>query len=82
MSSLTNGLPMLDGATAAVPLEQKFSASTGDGSAAPSQPLQNNRSVPMQFFGFNLLFQSLYTRNVLHVIALKKTGMVPSYIFS
>lgn len=65
MSSLTNGLPMLDGATAAVPLEQKFSASTGDGSAAPSQPLQNNRSVPMQFFGFNLLFQSLYTRNVM-----------------
>ncbi|ONM37468.1 zinc knuckle (CCHC-type) family protein [Zea mays] len=65
MSSLTNGLPMLDGATAAVPLEQKFSASTGDGSAAPSQPLQNNRSVPMQFFGFNSLFQSLYTRNVM-----------------
>lgn len=65
MSSLTNGLPMLDGATAAIPLDQKFSASTGEGSAAPSQPLQNNSSVPLQSVGFNSLFQSLYTRNVM-----------------
>ncbi|KAG0539616.1 hypothetical protein BDA96_03G338000 [Sorghum bicolor] len=65
MSSLTNGLPMLDGATAAIPLDQKFSASTGEGSAAPSQPLQNNSSVPMQSVGFNSLFQSLYTHNVM-----------------
>lgn len=65
MSSLTNGLPMLDGAAAAVPLDQKFSASTGEGSAAPPQPLQNNSSVPLQSVGFNSLFQSLYTHNVM-----------------
>ncbi|RCV27600.1 hypothetical protein SETIT_5G337100v2 [Setaria italica] len=65
MSSLTNGLPMLDEATAAVPLDQKFSASTGEGSAAPPLLLQNNSGIPMHSVGFNSLFQSLYTRNVM-----------------
>ncbi|CAO2194866.1 unnamed protein product [Urochloa humidicola] len=65
MSSLTNGLPMLDEATAAVPLDQKFSASTGEGPAASPLPLLNNSSVPMHSVGFNSLFQSLYTHNVM-----------------
>ena len=50
---------MFDGATAVVPPDQKLSASTGEGSAAPCQPLQNNRSVVMQSVGFNSLFQSV-----------------------
>ncbi|CAL4961114.1 unnamed protein product [Urochloa decumbens] len=65
MSSLTNGLPMLDEAIAAVPLDQKFSASTGEGSAASPLPLQNNSGVPMHSVGFNSLFRSLYTHNVM-----------------
>jgi hypothetical protein len=65
MSSLTNGLPMFDEATAAVPLDQKFSASTGEGSAAPPQPLQNNSGIAMHSVGFNSLFQSLYTHSVM-----------------
>ncbi|CAO2178051.1 unnamed protein product [Urochloa humidicola] len=65
MSSLTNGLPMLDETTAAIPLDQKFSASRGDGSAAFPLPLQNNSGIPMQSVGFNSLFQSLYTHNVM-----------------
>ncbi|PUZ54530.1 hypothetical protein GQ55_5G139200 [Panicum hallii var. hallii] len=65
MSSLTNGLPMFDEATAAVALDQKFSASTGEGSAAPPLPLQNNSGIPMHCVGFNSLFQSLYTHTVM-----------------
>ncbi|KAF8663873.1 hypothetical protein HU200_055208 [Digitaria exilis] len=65
MSSLTNGLPMLDETTAAVPFDQKFSASTGERSAALPLPLQNNSGAPMHSVGFNSLFQSLYTHNVM-----------------
>ncbi|KAF8766168.1 hypothetical protein HU200_007668 [Digitaria exilis] len=65
MSSLTNGLPMLDETTAAVPFDQKFSASTGEGSAALPLPLQNNSGAPVHSVGFNSLFQSLYTHNVM-----------------
>ncbi|CAO2166583.1 unnamed protein product [Urochloa humidicola] len=65
MSSLTNGLPMLDEATAAIPLDQKFSASIGEGSAAFPLPLQNNSGIPVHSVGFNSLFQSLYTHNVM-----------------
>lgn len=64
MSSLTNGLTMFDEATAAVPLDQKFTT-TGEGSAAPPLPLQNSNSIPMQAVGFNSLFKSLYSHNVM-----------------
>ncbi|WVZ68639.1 hypothetical protein U9M48_017558 [Paspalum notatum var. saurae] len=65
MSSLTNGLTMLDEATAAVPLDQKLSTTTGEGSVAPPLPLQNSTSIPMQSVGFNSLFKSLYSHNVM-----------------
>ncbi|KAJ1285642.1 hypothetical protein BS78_03G293700 [Paspalum vaginatum] len=65
MSSLTNGLNMLDEVTAAVPLDQKLTTTTGEGSAAPPLPLQNSASIPMQSVGFNSLFKSLYSHNVM-----------------
>ncbi|XP_062222848.1 uncharacterized protein LOC133921812 isoform X2 [Phragmites australis] len=65
MSSLTNGLAMFDEPTPAVPLDQKFSATRGEESAAPPLPLQNNSSVHLQPVGLNSLFQSLYSHNVM-----------------
>lgn len=65
MSSLTNGLTVFNETTPAVPLDQKFSAATGEEFAAHPLPLQNNSSIPLQSVGFNSLFQSLYSHNVM-----------------
>ncbi|KAL5229032.1 hypothetical protein ABZP36_017297 [Zizania latifolia] len=65
MSSLTKGLTVFD-ETPAVPLNQKFSVPTGEEFAtSPVVPLQNNSGVPLQSLGFNSLFQSLYSHNVM-----------------
>ncbi|KAL6614406.1 hypothetical protein ACP70R_036676 [Stipagrostis hirtigluma subsp. patula] len=64
MSSLTNGLVMLDDTTV-VPLDQNFSATTGEESVASLLQLHNSSSVPLQPAGFNSLFQSLYSHNVM-----------------
>ncbi|KAL6845466.1 hypothetical protein ACP4OV_024961 [Aristida adscensionis] len=65
MSSLTKGLIMLDEPTPAVPLDQKFSETTGKESAAVPLPHQNCSSIPLQSVGFNSLFQSLYSHNIM-----------------
>ncbi|KAG8078120.1 hypothetical protein GUJ93_ZPchr0007g3169 [Zizania palustris] len=64
LSSLTNGLAELD-ETAAVPLNQNFPVDTGEEFVTNPVPLQNNSGVPLQSAGFNSLFQSLYSHNVM-----------------
>uniref|UniRef100_A0A0E0JPD8 Plus3 domain-containing protein n=1 Tax=Oryza punctata TaxID=4537 RepID=A0A0E0JPD8_ORYPU len=64
MSTLTNGVKVFD-ETTAVPLNQKFSAATAEEFPANPVPLENNSGVPLQSVGFNSLFQSLYSQNVL-----------------
>ncbi|EAZ13722.1 uncharacterized protein [Oryza sativa Japonica Group] len=64
MSTLTNGVKVFD-ETTAVPLNQKFSAATGEEFPTNPVPLQNNCGVPLQSVGFNSLFQSLYSQNVM-----------------
>ncbi|KAL5221049.1 hypothetical protein ABZP36_025762 [Zizania latifolia] len=64
LSSLTNGSAVLD-ETAAVPLNQNFPVATGEEFVTNPVPLQNNSGVPLQSAGFNSLFQSLYSHNVM-----------------
>ncbi|VAH64627.1 unnamed protein product [Triticum turgidum subsp. durum] len=60
MSSLTNGSTVFDKTT-----NQKLSETTGHELAGHSLPLENNSSNRLQSVGFNSLFQSLYSHNVM-----------------
>ncbi|KAF0917096.1 hypothetical protein E2562_016903 [Oryza meyeriana var. granulata] len=64
MSTLTNGVKVFD-ETTAVPLSRKFSAATREEFPAKPVPLENNSGVQLQSVGFNSLFQSLYSHNVM-----------------
>ncbi|KAE8804971.1 RNA polymerase-associated protein RTF1-like protein [Hordeum vulgare] len=65
MSSLTNGSTVFDKTTTAVSLNQKLSEATGHELAEHSLPLEYNSSNRVQSVGFNSLFQSLYSHNVM-----------------